>query len=1191
MIECPQCQSSNPPTAARCATCGISFDFNAPTIAATSVVTPPPQTPVSTEAFAKNWSLPTPAGIAGSASFAPGTILGTRYEILQLLGQGGMGAVYKARDLELDRVVALKVIRPELAIHPEILQRFKQELILARQITHRNVIRIFDLSEASGIKFITMEFIEGQDLKSLVAEKGRLSVEEAVRIVEQVCLALETAHSEGVVHRDLKPQNIMFDRMGRVAVMDFGIARSVEAGGMTQTGMLVGTPDYMSPEQVMGERVDVRSDLFAVGVILYELLAGSLPYKAESPQAAMYKRTREAAKPLTVVEPSVPPLLSDVVAKCLQIDPKLRYQSAREILADLEAWRHGAAAGSATVIARQPPLLSPVLKKWAIGGGGVAVLALAGWIVRARFFSVPSSAPSQASATPAVSLAILPFRNESGDATLDWLGSSVAETLSTDVGQSSHLRVVSSERVGEIFRDLRLAADTSLDPATIQRVANFSNADNVVWGSYARFGDKIRIDGTLQDIKTSRTISLAESATESNVLSAIDHLAGDIRSNLSLSTSIVKELEGRSFKPSTNSVPALRDYNVGLQDMRRGNYLDALQHLQASTQEDANFALAYSELSRTYAHLGQDNDAEEASRKAVELGDQLPEQEKYLIQATHYQILRDYPKAIEAYENLAQAEPTNSDVLFNLGTLYENAGQYDKARQELSKALAFDPNGSTGLLESGRVEIRAGDSQKGLEYLARAQALAIESGNDEQEAEILQATGGAYADLGKNDDAIRSYQESLKIKQKLGLKKGIAESLHAIATSQAALGQPEEALKNYNAALDLWREIGDRAGTGDLLNDLGQFYSDRGQYDQALKLFKESLQDEIDTGNENNQGLVLTNIGNEYSFKGDYQNARTYFEQALQVREKVKVSGDIADTLHNLGDTLCSLTQYDQALNYYERALDLRRSDGDKRGAAIESSSLGALFAYQGRYGAALSSQEDALKTMREIQEHGFWLAEVLGFYGEALAQVGRSDDAEKSLHEALSVAREQKDEGQLAELLGFDGDNAFYRGDYKSAASLYREALEQASHITDPQMILTSKINAAKVAVKEGHFQTAADSLRSLTQEADNMGLQYASTECSIYLAEALIGAKSYAAAQSELKSALNNSERLGLQGLLAQGHFLQGRTLEASGHAAEAQEQYRQARQIADNIQKEAQTSAIARRSDLSAIYAHPT
>ena len=175
-----------------------------------------------------------------------------------------------------------------------------------------------------------------------------------MRIIEQVCLALEAAHSEGVVHRDLKPQNIMLDKQGRAAVMDFGIARSIESGGMTQTGMLVGTPEYMSPEQVMGEHVDVRSDLFTLGVILYELLTGSTPYKSDTAQSAMFKRTRELPKPPIEVDSTIPRLLSDITVKCLQIDPALRYQSAREILADLEAWRGGATRSDASVVARRP---------------------------------------------------------------------------------------------------------------------------------------------------------------------------------------------------------------------------------------------------------------------------------------------------------------------------------------------------------------------------------------------------------------------------------------------------------------------------------------------------------------------------------------------------------------------------------------------------------------------------------------------------------------------------------------------------------------------------------------------------------------------------------------------------------------------------------------------------------------------
>ncbi len=1188
MMECPHCHSSNPPTALRCGKCDTPFDLDGATMAVTAaaVMTPPGATEA---AFAKGWSLPAPpaAGVTGS-SLASGAVLGTRYEILQMLGQGGMGAVYKAKDLELDRVVAVKVIRPELAIHPDVLQRFKQELILARQITHRNVIRIFDLSEAQGIKFITMEFIEGQDLKALITEKGCLSFEESVRIIEQVCLALEAAHSEGVVHRDLKPQNIMLDNQGRAAVMDFGIARSIESGGMTQTGMLVGTPEYMSPEQVMGEHVDVRSDLFTLGVILYELLTGSTPYKSDTAQSAMFKRTRELPKPPIEVDSAIPKLLSDITVKCLQIDPALRYQSAREILADLEAWRGGATRSDASVVARRPRDVSPALKKWIpVGAAALLVLLAAGWVLRGRLFSSSSSQP--ASPTSAVSLAVLPFRNASGDQALDWLGSSVAETLSTDVGQSSHLRVVSSERVSQIIGDLRLAADTSFDPPTIQRLAELSNADNLVWGHYARFGDQIRIDATIQDLKHDRTASLTESATESNILTAIDHLAGDIRANLALSKSFVKELQGQSFKPSTSSVPALRDYDQGLQLERRGNYLDAIKQFEASTQEDSNFALAYSELGRTYAVLGQDSDAEQASRKAVEIGDQLPTQEKYLIQASHFQILRDYPKAIEAYENLAKVAPDDTDVLFSLGMLYENSSAYDNARAEFSKVLTLDPKRVAGLLEIGKVEIESGNAQKGLEYLARAQAMAIESGNDEERSEILQAMGGAYAALNKQEDAIRNYQDSLAIKTKLGLKKGIADSMEAIATSQTALGRPELALKNYNSALDLRREIGDKAGTGDALNDLAQAYDDRGQFDKALELLKESLQIEIDVGNEGNQGLVLNNIGNTYLSKSDYQNARTYFEQALGVREKLKVSSDIADTQHNLAETLSNMAQYDQALQYYERALDLRRSAGDKLAAAIESSSMGTLFGHQGRFGAALSSEEDAVKTVRASQEHGFWLAEILGAYGHALAEVGRSDDAQKSLEEAMSVAREQKNEGQIAEVLGFEGDNAFYRGDYKSAGTRYDQALESASHTTDAHLILMSKVNAAKVAVMQGRFPAASASLRSLSQQANNMGLKYVSVECSIYLADAATGMKSYGPAKTSLQDALNSSDKLGLQSLLAQSHFLLARALELSGNAAEAQDHYKQAHQIADSIQKEAHADTITKRSDLSPIYAH--
>ena len=1188
-MQCSHCHADNPPAAARCSKCDTAFDFEGATVAVAAGVL----TPVSE--IGKAWSVAAPSPVTGGlaasgTSLAPGTVLGTRYEILQLLGQGGMGAVYKARDRELDRFLALKVIRPELAVNPEILHRFKQELILARQVTHKNVIRIFDLGEADGIKFITMEFIEGQDLKHIVDEQGKLKTEESVRVMEQVCLALEAAHAEGVVHRDLKPQNIMVEaKSGRISVMDFGIARSTElGGGMTQTGVMLGTPDYMSPEQVMGEHVDARSDLFTLGVIFYQLLTSTMPYKADTVQASMFKRTRELPKRAIEADSTVPQFLSDLAEKCLQIDVNLRYQTAREIREDLEAW-HGGTPKTVTIgTAAQPAVARPKEKKWMLLGVGAAVicLAVAAFIFRGRLFgnSVDKSADA-----PPLSLAILPFRNASGDASLDWLGSSLAEMLSTDVGQSARLRTVSPERVDQILRDLRIVPDSTLDAPTIQRVAEFSNAETIVWGQYAKFGDQIRIDATVQDLKRGQTIKLkTEAAGDKDILSTVDRLAADIRAKLDLSRSAVKELQAQSFKPSSTSLPALRAYGEGLQLQRQGQNLEAVKSFEASTKEDPEFALAYSQLARAYQDLGQDNEAEQNSRKAVELSAKLPDVERFLIAARNDEILNNYPKAIEAYQSIVKVAPDNSDVLFDLGRLQESSGAFDQARETFANVLKLDPKRVDGLLAMGRVEIEAGDAQAGLDYLNRAQSMAIELGNDEEKAQILQAIGVAYSVLNKPQDALQSFQQSLEIKRRLGLKKGIADSLEMIGQMEAALGKNDAALKDFNEALQLRRDIGDKSGTGDVLNDIARFYNDHSQFDQALTLLKQALQIQMDAGNENSEALALSNIGNTYLLKGDYEDARTYFSQALSIREKLNVPTDIADTVHNLGETSTRLGQYDKAVEQYLRALDLRRTANDKRGAAIESASLGVLFGYQGRFGAALSSEQDALKTLRDIKETGQWLAEVLIDYGRAQAQIGQSEEARKSLNEALAIARDTKDEIQVAQALNDEGDSFFYQGDYKSAEPMYRRALQSASKTSDRQLILLSKVGIAKLAVQQGGAAAATGTLHGLSSDADALGLKYLSGECSVYLAEALIATKNYAQARDVLNRTLNQSEKLGLRALLVRSQYLLGLALQNSGSAKDAASHFAEARRGLDDIKKEAANESVVKRSDLAPIYA---
>jgi serine/threonine protein kinase/tetratricopeptide (TPR) repeat protein len=1126
-------------------------------------------------------------GISDSSqALQPGHVLGGRYEILGLLGEGGMGAVYKARDREVDREVALKVIRPELAGHPDVMRRFKQELILAREVTHKNVVRIFDLGEAEGAKFISMEYIDGQDLRSVLRERGKLPSEEAVGIIEQICQGLEAAHSEGVIHRDLKPQNIILDKHGRVAVMDFGIARSREFQGLTQTGDLVGTPEYMSPEQAKGEEIDSRSDLFSLGIIFYELLTGKSPYEATTTAASLLKRTQERAIPPAKLDPAIPKFVNDIVVRCLEIDPRHRYASAREIVQDLEA-RHPPHRGLTTFHLPRFRTVEHFGTKWIAPAVALLLLLTLGLVFRGKIFA-PSTKPAQ----PAISLAILPFRNASGDPKLDWLGTSLAEMLSTDVGQSSHLRMISSDRLHQVLHDLQISPDSTLDPNTLHRLAEFSNAETVVWGQYARFGEQIRIDAKLEDLKHERTAAFkAEAPNEKGVPEAVDRLAEDIRQNLALSPAMVKELQTRSFKPSTKSLQALFYYNQGVQFLRQGRDLDAQKQLQASIQQDPEFALGFSRLAQAYADLGYDSEAEQTSRKAVDLSENLPPQEKYLIAASHAGIMKDYPKAIEAYENLAKAVPGDSDVQFALGSLYEQTGAFDKAREHYDAVLKADPQSVEALWKRGGVEIESGNSPGSLDYLNRGLSLSVQLGNDEKKALILQAIGIAYKLMNKPEEALKSYQESLEIQRRLGQKRGAAASLNEMAQVYSLLGKPDAALASLNETLKLRQEIGAKKEAGDTLIDLGAFYYDRGQYDQALKMFKESLEVQREAGDENYQSLCLNDIGVMYQSKGQYDDALTYLQQALQLREKLNVPGDIAETEHNLAETSAKMGQYEQALKQYFRALELYRSTGNKRNAAIDSYGLGILYGYQGRYGAAVNSEEEAVKAFRELQERSPMMADMLSGYGGALAEAGRWAEAQKTSEEALSLARELKSESVVAQTLNFQGDSAFYRGDFRSAQALYGQALGAASRTKDRGKVLASKIGLAKVAIQQGRSREAIGSLRTLAQEADSLGLKYLSVECSVDLGEALVNTKDYSRARQELEPTLAKAEKLGLRTLLARDHYLLATALRAAGNGKEPTSHYREALRLLDEIRKEPGAEKVMERADLKSIYTDST
>jgi eukaryotic-like serine/threonine-protein kinase len=432
------------------------------------------------------------------------------------------------------------------------------------------------------------------------------------------------------------------------------------------------------------------------------------------------------------------------------------------------------------------------------------VLAVAGAVVVVRTKSKAANSGAVVAVSDARALAVLPFRNASGDAKDDWMGSSVADMLSTDIGQSAHLRTISPDRLHQVLSDLRIGPETNIDPDTLRRVAEFSNADVVVSGQFARFGDQIVIDASIRDLKHDQTVPVKAQAAVKDLPAAIDSLADSVRKNLSLSSSVIEELKAQSFKPSSKSVEALRDYNQGVSLMRAGKNLDAAKSLQSAVAQDPQFALAFSRLGDVQSELGFESDAEQSSRRAVELthSQNLPLPEKYLIEAGFARIMKDNKKAIEAYQNLSASLPGDVDVQYDLGTLYVANGDYDKARDTFANILKADPKNIKALWEMGVVQNILGNPQAALESLSAGLSLATQLDNQEQKALILLSMGISYRILGKPEEAMRNYQESIAINEKIGQKRGVAAGLDMMADLEAMNGKSDDALA---ATTRLWR--------------------------------------------------------------------------------------------------------------------------------------------------------------------------------------------------------------------------------------------------------------------------------------------------------------------------------------------------------------------------------------------------
>lgn len=617
-------------------------------------------------------------------NFLPGDSFGARYRIVEEIGRGGMGRVYKAEDKELGITVALKMIRPEYSSSPRFIKRFKKETLLARSISHENVIRIHDLGEVNEIKFISMEYIKGQNLKGFICTSGTLTVETTISITRQICEALRVAHQKGIAHRDLKPQNIMIDNNGKVYTMDFGLAISIEAQEDSLSRGIIGTPQYLSPEQAKGEKADQRSDIYSLGIIIFEMLTGKRPFEAETAAGYIQKHIYEMPPSPSETNPLIPPFLEKIILRCLEKDREKRYQSVEEILKDLEEQK----VESRILIPR--PRVKKLLK-FAYFIPLILLIALGIYLLIGRKKPVIPSI----SAGGRISVAVMYFENNTGDKSLDHWRKSLSDLMIQDLSQSKYIRVLTGDRLFNILRQLKLLEAKTYSSEDLKRVAALGRANHILVGNYSRAEDTFRINTILQNVVTEELIGSKreEGKGLGSFFSMVDELTIWTKSKLNITRhEIAADIDREIGKIITSSPEALEYYIKGKQYYQEGEFQESNEALEKAVEIDPGFALAYKRISENYCYLDKIDQAKKYIQKALSLMDRVSDRERYLVQGFAYTVLEDSSeKAIETYKKMLKYYPDDEDGNTYLGAIYREMEEWDMAFERFEKVLKVNP--------------------------------------------------------------------------------------------------------------------------------------------------------------------------------------------------------------------------------------------------------------------------------------------------------------------------------------------------------------------------------------------------------------------------------------------------------------------------------------------------------------------